>query len=258
MRLWTLLTSLGAALVLSATAMTAHGAVAAGKHNMNLVFGTGTIQDNQVCLPCHAPHNQPDPNQGYLWNHVMPTNAYTLYAGTAVGGTIEGATVSGLDSTSKKCLSCHDGSVAVDSYGGYTFKPAGQTSVFGPTAGTHQLGQVNDANGSATTGFVIGGGGDLSHDHPVGVVYPASGYIDPATWTRTGYTNSSGTVVSYVKADGSAGGTVAGGGFTLEGGNVKGVGVVGCGSCHTPHGDTYNFLVISNYGSQMCMTCHTR
>jgi len=260
MKLWTYLTTLGITAVLSAFALTAQGGVAATKHNMNLVFGTGTIQDNQVCLPCHAPHNQPDPTQGYLWNHVMPAPAggYKLYANTAIGGNIEGALVTGLDSTSKKCLSCHDGSVAVDSYGGYTFNAAGTTSVFGPTTGTHTLGTSVDGNGSATTGFVVGSGGDLSHDHPVGVVYPASGYVNPTTWTKTGYTNSSGSVVAYVKADGTAGGTTTGGGLTLDGGNVAGTGVVGCGTCHTPHGDTYNFLVISNYGSQLCMSCHTR
>jgi predicted CXXCH cytochrome family protein len=257
-----LTTIFSAAALLAAVAMTSQGAVKDTKHNMNNVFGVGTVQDNQVCLPCHAPHNQPTgaaADVGTLWNHVMSANAtFKLYDNTAIGGNIEGAPVVGLDETSKKCLSCHDGSVAVDSYGGYTFKTmAAGGSTFGPTTGTHTLGVTNDANGS-TAGFVGGAGGDLSHDHPVGVKYPASGYIDPATWTRTGYTTAAGVVVAYVKADGTAGGTVAGGGFELEGGNVKGVGVVGCGSCHSPHGDTYNFLTISNYGSQLCMTCHTR
>lgn len=258
MKLWTLLTTLAAA-ALATVAVTAQGAVKDTKHNMNNVFGQNTIQDNQVCLPCHAPHNQPDQTQDVLWNHVMPSQSYTLYTtGVDANGkpVVESASVTGLDETSKKCLSCHDGTVAVDSYGGYTFKPVGQTSVFGPTTGTHTLGTSTDINGVATSGFVVGAGGDLSHDHPVGVVYPATGYVNPSTWTRTGYTNSAGTVVAYT--DGTKSITTAGGGLNLEGGNVAGVGVVGCGSCHTPHGDSYNFLTISNYGSQLCMSCHTR
>lgn len=260
MRLWTLLTSLTAAVALATLALPGQAAVKDTKHNMNLAFGANTIQDNQVCLPCHAPHNQPAgaaDTVGTLWNHVMPSNSYKLYDNTNVGGFVEGGLVVGLDDTSKKCLSCHDGSVAVDSYGGYTFKPVGQTSVFANTDGTHKLGTTNDINGASTAGFVVGSGGDLSHDHPVGVQYPATGYNDPSLWTRTGYTKS-GVVVNYVKPGGAAGGSVAGGGFTLEGGNVAGVGVVGCGTCHTPHGDTYNFLTINNDNSQLCSTCHTR
>src|SRR5437764_474062 len=96
-----------AVLGIGATAHAASAPIQNSKHNMNLVFGAGTIQNNEICLPCHAPHNQPDKTQDALWNHVMPTQSYTLF------GT--GSTYVGLDETSKKCLSCHDCSVAVDS-----------------------------------------------------------------------------------------------------------------------------------------------
>jgi predicted CXXCH cytochrome family protein len=33
---------------------------------------------------------------------------------------------------------------------------------------------------------------------------------------------------------------------------------VGCGSCHTPHDYTNKFLVESNSGSQICLTCHIK
>jgi len=274
MKLWNLLTSLGTTAVVSAFVLSsAQGAVKDTKHNMNKVFGNNTIQDNQVCLPCHAPHNQPDKTQDVLWNHVMPTQSYKLFStGKDLQGRdlVESALVVGLDETSKKCLSCHDGSVAVDSYGGYTFSKTVGGSIFGPTTGTHTLGAQNDIGGGSTAAFVVGAGGDLSHDHPVGVQYPATGYNDPTKWTRTGYTTGV-TVVYYKNPDGTSvyntpgdpasgekGAAVAGGGFELEGGNIAGVGVVGCGSCHSPHSDTYNFLTISNYGSQLCMTCHTR
>jgi predicted CXXCH cytochrome family protein len=258
MRLWSFLTSLGVGAALCAFAATAQGAVQNTPHNMNKVFGANTIQDNQVCLPCHAPHNQPDPTQDALWNHVMPANGYTLYQTTP--GFVESAAVVGLDETSKKCLSCHDGTVAVDSYGGYNFA----TQTFGPTTGTHTLGA-----GTNTSAFVVGGGTqDLSHDHPVGVVYPGLS-ADKTTFTGTSYNNplvdwsrstyrghdaNDGTVtINYT--NGTSNISAAGGGFTL---GVTGTyqNVVGCGSCHTPHTYTYNFLVVPNNNSQLCLTCH--
>jgi len=281
MKLWKLLTTLGATAVVSAFVFSsAQGAVKDTKHNMNNVFGTNTIQDNQVCLPCHAPHNQPDPTLNTLWNHVMPDQTkYKLWDGAE-----------GLDETSRKCLSCHDGTVAVDSYGGYTFgngdltKGALTASTFGPTTGTHKLGAgTPDILGnSSTAGFIVGNNQDLTHDHPVGVVYPASvdtttgvivkdttganvgnnkpgsGFNSPSLWTRTGYTTTAGVLVNYVTVTGAPGGATSGGGFALEGGNIAGVGVVGCGTCHTPHSGSANFMSLNNYGSQLCMTCHTR
>jgi len=250
MRLWTFLTTLAATVALGAFALTAPAAVQNTLHNMNNTF-PGSIQNNEVCTPCHAPHNQPDQtDQDTLWNHVMPTQTYKLYGTTSA--------YVGLDTTSKKCLSCHDGTVAVDSYGGYNFA----TNQFGPTIGTHSL---------AGTAFQMAKGGDLSHDHPVGVVYPglasggtswtsSSGFNDPTAFNRSTYQghNLSDQVVTLNYTDGTKNITTAGGGFSFgtQGSNVSNV--VGCGTCHTPHSQTYNFLVISNYGSQMCMTCHTR
>ena len=155
MKLWKLLTTLGATAVVSAFVFSsAQGAVKDTKHNMNNVFGTNTIQDNQVCLPCHAPHNQPDPTLNTLWNHVMPDQTkYKLWDGAE-----------GLDETSRKCLSCHDGTVAVDSFGG--------------GAGTQQL-----------TGGLLGT--DLTNDHPIGegAIWPnpnPSYMVDPALRTAAG------------------------------------------------------------------------
>jgi predicted CXXCH cytochrome family protein len=251
MRLWTFLTSLVATAALCAFAATAQGAVQNTKHNMNLTF-PGSIQNNEVCVPCHAPHNQPDQvDEDTLWNHVMPANTYTLY-GSGTGWV-------GLDTTSRKCLSCHDGTVAVDSYGGYNFT----TENFQPTSGSHKL---------AGTAWQVGGGQNLSHDHPVGIVYPGlasggttwtttSGFNSPLlfnTKTYQGHDTNNNVVTLNYTSDGTTPISAAGGGwsFGTTGTNVNNV--VGCGTCHTPHSSTYNFLVISNYGSQMCMTCHTR
>jgi hypothetical protein len=116
----------------------AQAGIAGSKHD----FGQFAWANNQICLPCHTPHNatlkdaQNNVLAGPLWNHTLSTATYTLYTND------DGTTTTGqVDQNSKLCLSCHDGTVAVDSFGGGN--------------GTSQL-----------TGGVLGT--DLSNDHPIG------------------------------------------------------------------------------------------
>jgi predicted CXXCH cytochrome family protein len=62
-----------------------------------------------VCRPCHAPHNA-NVDTGYLWNHALSSATYQLNEGDPAE----------LSTSSKLCLGCHDGTVALDSYGGNT------------------------------------------------------------------------------------------------------------------------------------------
>lgn len=68
----------------------------------------------EICNACHTPHNS---NTGItdapLWNHQSSTANYTLYS----SDTLEVAPTQPRG-PSKLCLSCHDGTVAVDSFGG--------------------------------------------------------------------------------------------------------------------------------------------
>jgi len=119
-------------------------------HNLNNFPGV-VLPGNQVCLPCHTPHNALVSGEGnVLWNHAETAETFTMYSSSA--GQPEG--------TSKMCLSCHDGVTAVDNYGG--------------TGGT---------------GIVLTGGAalgsDLSNDHPIGIEYPTGSpaeYNDPGTF----------------------------------------------------------------------------
>jgi hypothetical protein len=133
----------------------ARASIPGSKHD----FGTFGWSNNQICLPCHTPHNAivKDSNGvvvgAPLWNHTLSTATYTLYV-DANGANVTGA----VDTNSRLCLSCHDGTVAVDSFGG--------------GAGTQQL-----------TGGLLGT--DLSNDHPIGetAVWPTpnpSYMVDPA------------------------------------------------------------------------------
>jgi predicted CXXCH cytochrome family protein len=207
-------------------------------HNLNNIPGA-VVSKSQVCLPCHTPHGatQSDPNNKgeFLWNHNTNwTTSYTLY--TSVHSTRFSSSSSAnpqLDSTSRLCLSCHDGAIAIDAYGGGT--------------GNVKMGDIG--GGSAKLGT------DLSTSHPVGIGYPglsadgktftasqASGYIDPTTanWGRT---------VTV--------GTAVGGGLTFES-LPNGKTGIGCGTCHTPHTYTYGFVKMDNTGSQLCFKCHDK
>ena len=91
---------------------------------------------DELCKPCHTPHNA-DTVLHPLWNHAyQPSSAFTLH-----DDAVE------LGSESLTCLSCHDGQTALDAFGG----GAGTSP---PLTGNAALGT------------------DLSNDHPVGVEYP--------------------------------------------------------------------------------------
>jgi len=103
---------------------------------------------NQVCLPCHAPHNALNADDGPIWNHAVTTQTFTRNGDTVT-----------LGESSKLCLSCHDGVTAVGSYG----------SVIGS----------DPITGSAAIG------NNLTDDHPIGIDYPVGShiYVDPTTDT---------------------------------------------------------------------------
>jgi hypothetical protein len=103
--------------------------------------GWGTIE---ICQPCHTPHNASIALPVVLWNHEVTAATYTLYTSPTMN-----ATTGQPDGVSRACLSCHDGTVALDSFGGAT--------------GTNFIG--GDAN------F----GTDLSNDHPVSFAYAQRG-----------------------------------------------------------------------------------
>jgi predicted CXXCH cytochrome family protein len=120
-------------------------------------FSANGWANQQICLPCHTPHNADlTVADSPLWNHAVTTATFQIYA----SGTLD-ATVAQPAGASKLCLSCHDGSVAVDSFGGAT----GTTLVTG--------------------GALVGT--DLRNDHPISFTYDATlattdgGLHDPAT-----------------------------------------------------------------------------
>lgn len=67
----------------------------------------------EICLPCHTPHNA-DTSQidAPLWNHQVTNTVFSLYQSSTMDSIPEQPRT-----ISKLCLSCHDGVVAVNSFG---------------------------------------------------------------------------------------------------------------------------------------------
>jgi predicted CXXCH cytochrome family protein len=69
-----------------------------------------SVSGQDPCIFCHTPHNAtPGPQ---LWNHKMSTTAFPTYSSSTMQSTI--GEISDADS-SKLCLSCHDGTIALAS-----------------------------------------------------------------------------------------------------------------------------------------------
>jgi predicted CXXCH cytochrome family protein len=125
--------------------------ISGSKHDFSLT----TFSDSQLCIVCHAPHGNTIGVSGApLWNHELTVQTFTLYNSPTFGGI---ADISQPAGASKLCLSCHDGTVAVDNFGGAT---GGTTFVTG--------------------GKLVGDGGTLEGDHPISFTWVAdSGLVDP-------------------------------------------------------------------------------
>ncbi len=118
-------------------------------------FHSASWANGQICLPCHAPHNNVNATGSLLWNHAASAASYTFYNSPSMKATAP--TV--MSDISKTCMGCHDGTVAVDSFGGVT----GSTLV----STTNRLGTV------------------LGNDHPISITYSLAvtglkGMYDPA------------------------------------------------------------------------------
>jgi len=186
---------------------------------------TGSAHDLQaeltiteICVVCHAPHDNQNANGDLLWNHDPSTNvgSFTVYDSP----TLDSA-AGQPSSTSILCLGCHDGTAAVDSYGGVTGTLLVNNAAFG---GDESL-------------F----GSELGNDHPVGLTY------DPVADTEL---NAIATAVTF--ADASTG-TID---DMLEGTSVE---CSSCHDVHdTVSNGGDRLLVVDNAASGLCTTCHAK
>lgn len=191
-------------------------------HDLSSNGWTGT----RICVVCHTPHNALTPQIVPLWNHDASNGApgWTPYVDT--GDNTLNSSPGQPQGCSIACLSCHDGTVALDSFGG-------------SSAGTNYI--VSTADVTTV----------LTDDHPISFTY------DGALATADGELHDPTATASGLPAGGDIDEDM------LKGiGNDQ----LECCSCHDVHNTTCptcpSLLVKLNSGagneSALCLTCHNK
>lgn len=283
---------LGATLVGLLTLVLMQSAAMAGIANTRHNLGNTNTQGGsvnsfsgtaEICIFCHTPHGSDVSASVPLWNRTLanPTS-FTRYS-TLFTATFDAAEAP-VGSVSIACLSCHDGTQAMN----VVINTPGSGST-GTMAGTWSGGKVDGAGkmtGTGTFNFPKLGT-DLRDDHPISMQYGGGGISDSnlADGVQTtdpdfapvaqGVSGSPGNGKVNYRSLGSSTrvwwvdtGTVGQqkGDLTLysrtdgSGASVFGVNqpFVECATCHDPHVETSTFLRIQNTGSSLCLTCHVK
>lgn len=203
--------------------------IATTKHNLS-TSGTGTFKaapgdTTEICVFCHTPHGANTTANTPLWNRTLSSvAAYGVYSNTNSLDSTP-AEVAGGATTTNLCLSCHDGTIALNSLLNY---PNPSTSITMASAPGLVL-----LTGSANLGS------DLTNDHPVNMTYDAA----------------------LVTADTTRNGGIPGlnNPATLTGVKLFASSTVQCASCHDPHTSAQaTFLRVTMAGSALCTTCHIK
>ena len=253
------------------------------KHNLGASNGSNanymTTGTTEICVFCHTPHASNTAVQAPLWNKpVAAGTSYTTYT-TATSATIEGSV--DMSGVSLACLSCHDGTQAMDTMinkpgsGGYN--AAGADITGGVWTGARNTDGVLGNAG----GFIANLDTDLSNDHPVGIQYCGGGVSTGGASTTDASTGACRDGDFNAPQNGLIGGhrawwvdTAAGAGGsrqktdmvlyarapTLAGDATSGQfqPFVECASCHDPHTENATFLRIPNTQSAVCLACHNK
>ena len=201
---------------------------------MTTTSTTGKVTSyDEICIFCHTPHKNGagqagDSVDAPLWNHQITTATFTPYTSAtmnAVPGQPNGV--------SKLCLSCHDGTLALEAYGK-------------TLTGSHFISDAQFGSGSKVIGT------DLTNDHPISFVYDqalidADGALNPLDAPILQITTAATPITNSVVG-------------TISGELLDSTGQVQCTSCHDVHnGQGINKLLkVNNAGSALCLTCHNK
>jgi len=178
--------------------------------------GTG-----EICILCHTPHNanQTVPDSP-LWNHEVTSATFTLYSSP----TFNAAPVIGQpQGVSKLCLSCHDGTVALDSWG-------------------------NEAGSVFVSGHSWIQGTNLTNDHPISFAYDSSlAATDGELYNPDNTPSGLGNTISQ---------------DLLSNGRVECTSCHDVhnkmGNSTIPNATNHHMLWKKNTGSALCLTCHNK
>lgn len=197
-------------------------------HNLSAA-GPGAVKatsESQVCVFCHTPHAA---TQGVtpLWNRQLSNQTYTPYTSSSLDANAIQGSLDQPGGSSKLCLSCHDGTIAIGNVNVLNGQPSQSIGMTGTAAGG-----VMPPGSGAATGFTRNVGADLTNDHPISLSYTQ------ALAARDGELRAVDANQRWPAGSGSVIGVRASGYrplLPLEGTGAGGAGQVQCGSCHDPH-----------------------
>ena len=205
------------------TAGIASADITSSAHDFRTSGMFGTQANPEICVVCHAPHNNDNAAGDLLWNKATNTAGdYTVYDSPTLDKTAQAP-----GAVSILCLGCHDGTIAVDAYGA-------------EATGT---GQFTIGNVAATQWTVAAFDQDMSNDHPIGITYDNASdpeLNDPSVADALNFGNGATGSINDILFNG----------------------VVECGTCHDVHatrsGPNASLLVVNNGNSAFCLECHNK
>jgi predicted CXXCH cytochrome family protein len=278
---------MGAAAITTLFSVSAQAQITGTKHNLSTGQTAGnrvSTGTNQICVFCHTPHGSDTSAAVPLWNKKLPSTSYTTYAALNTS-TLDGEILS-VGSVSLACLSCHDGTQAMDNM--MNAPGSGGFDANGASPAGWAWTGANQSSGKIGAGLITNIGADLRNDHPIGIEYCGGGisgsgttvsgsctdtdFIGPGQTTtsdgrtatlRTASVNSN--QVFWIDLDGnskrSKGDVLL---YTRTFAGSVSRPSVECGSCHDPHiksADTtveVNFMRVTTDGSKICLSCHVK
>ena len=224
----------------------------------------------EICVFCHTPHGGNGAAAVPLWNRHLDPSGFRTY--DQMGTTTLDGHVEPVGSVSIACLSCHDGSQAMDA----VLNEPGSGRVNPNFSNGTWSGQATAVDGRiGPTTVVTNLGKDLTNDHPVGIQYAGGGYSlsNPAGPGKDPDFNRAMSEIMGASRVWWVNSTIPGGSAKFERTDMKlytriataGAFIgepqpyVECASCHDPHvDDNPTFLRIDPSGSAVCLTCHAK
>ena len=189
-------------------------------HNLSAT-GPGTVKavsETRVCVFCHTTHNAAF--QAPLWNRENPGGTYRMYWSETMDAYGSSAEAPQPNGSSKLCLSCHDGTIALGSTvsEGRIAMRGGITTM--PSTSESNLGR------------------DLSGDHPVSFT---------VTDHLVTMNNSKGDVplrsASEMRNHPLA--------------KLDGQDRIQCTTCHDPHRNPSGDFLLTAKPGELCIACHS-
>lgn len=189
------------------------------KHNLSN-WGSGnikavgtTLKDTEVCIYCHAPHNA-DSTVVPLWGHKDTAFiGYSMAKSTNVNPSNPSWVDSQPTGISKKCLSCHDGTVAIGALISGDIAMTSLTDRLNPDGTLKPYNPVSTHDHATRPGYI---GKDLRGGHVISFKYDSA------------FTNNSSSAKLIYRANMSV---------ADQKSMFDGDGKMQCHSCHDPHTD---------------------